>query len=108
MAAVVGQIGMWLGIALMLALDLFMVILLAPTPYLIVDQDKGVMEAFSDSAAAMKGKVLVTLALMLVVTLACAAVNAITFSLGNLLTLPFLMLFWAVVYAKATGQKTAY
>jgi hypothetical protein len=62
----------------------------------------------SDSAAAMKDKLPVTFGLFITVTFGLVLTLVVTLGLGMLLAMPFMMVFLAALYAKATGQKTAY
>jgi len=98
----------FLGQLLGLALNVLINILLLLTPYLIVDQDRGVLDAISESASVMKGNILVTLGLLLTVALGLVAFVLVTLGLGLLLAGPFLLVLLAVIYARATGQRTAF
>jgi hypothetical protein len=100
----VALIGQLLGFAL----NILVSILLLLTPYLIVDQDRGVFDAISESASAMKGNILVTLGLLLTVALGLVAFVLVTVGLGLLLAGPFMLVLLAVIYARATGQRTAF
>ena len=100
----VALIGQLLGFAL----NILVSILLLLTPYLIVDQDRGVFDAISESASVMKGNILVTLGLVLTVALGLVAFVLVTLGLGLLLAGPFMLVLLAVIYARATGQRTAF
>jgi phage FluMu protein Com len=91
-----------------IALNVLINILLLLTPYLIVDQDRGVLDAISESASVMKGNILVTLGLLLTVALGLVAFVLVTLGLGLLLAGPFMLVLLAVIYARATGQRTAF
>ncbi|MCU0982964.1 MAG: hypothetical protein MUF25_27700 [Pirellulaceae bacterium] len=95
----------FLGQLLGFALNVLVNILLLLTPYLIVDQDRGVLDAISESASVMKGNILVTLGLLLTVALGLVAFVLVTLGLGLLLAGPFLLVLLAVIYARATGQQ---
>jgi hypothetical protein len=103
-SSAVAMIGQLLGIALNVLIN----ILLLLTPYLIVDQDRGVFDAISESASVMKGNILVTLGLVLTVALGLVAFVLVTLGLGLLLAGPFMLVLLAVIYARATGQRTAF
>lgn len=100
----VAFIGQLLGFVLNVVVN----ILLLLTPYLIVDQDRGVLDAISESASAMKDKILVTLGLLLTVALGLLVFVLVTLGLGLLLAGPFMLVLIAAIYARATGQRTAF
>jgi hypothetical protein len=93
---------------MMLAVNLLVAILLLNMQFLIVDQDRGILDALSESASSMKDKIPVTIALFLTVGLGLIAFIGITLGIGLLLAFPFLWVFFATIYAKATGVRTAY
>jgi MFS family permease len=98
------------GIAYFLSfcLNMLVAILLLNTQFLIVDQEQGVFSAISESVNSMKDKIPVTVALFLTVLVGLVAFLVVTLGLGILLAFPFLWVFIATIYAKATGQKTPF
>jgi hypothetical protein len=99
--AVVGQILGWL-------VNLVVSLLLLPAPYMVVDGKENVISAFGESARAMSGRMLTALGAFLVVVIGLIVFVALTLGVGVLLASPFFLLFLAIVYLKATDQRTAY
>jgi MFS family permease len=99
-----------IGIAYFLSfcVNILLAILLLNTQFLIVDQEQGVFSAISESVNSMKDKIPVTVALFLTVSVGLVVFLVITLGLGILLAFPFLWVFLATIYAKATGQKTSF
>jgi predicted RNA-binding Zn-ribbon protein involved in translation (DUF1610 family) len=93
---------------LTVGLNVLVSILLLNTQFLIIDQQRGILDAISESASSMKDKIPVTIALFLTVGLGLLAFIGITLGIGILLAFPFLWVFFATVYAKATGVRTTY
>jgi hypothetical protein len=104
------QSPIFVGILYLLSVCINLVInvLLMNTQFLIVDQEQGVFEAISESVNSMKDKIPVTIALLLTVSIGLVASVVITLGVGILLAIPFLWVFLATIYAKATGQRTAF
>jgi len=104
------QSPVFVGISYLLSMciNLLVTILLMNTQFLIVDQEQGVFAAISESVNSMKDKIPVTIALLLTVSAALVVFVVITLGLGILLAFPFFWVFLAAIYAKATGQRTAF
>jgi len=99
--ALVGQI-------LSLVLNFLITILLLVVPHLIVDQDRGALDAISESASVMKGNILVTIGVLLTAIVGVILFVVVTLGLGLLLAGPFMLILLAAIYARATGQRTAF
>jgi len=97
-----------LGQLLSAVVNLVVTFLLLLVPFLIVDKDMGVLDAISESASTMKDKLPVTFALFITTGLGMVLFVLLTCGVGMLLALPFMLLFVATLYVKATGQRTAY
>jgi len=93
---------------IVVGINVLVAILLLNMQFLIVDQQRGILDAISESASSMKDKIPVTIALFLTVGLGLIAFIGITLGIGLLLAFPFLWVFFATIYAKATGVRTAY
>lgn len=98
----------FVGQLLSLAMNLLITILLLLVPYLIVDQDRGVLDAISESASVMKGNILVTVGVLLTAIVGMILFVVVTLGLGLLLAGPFMLVLMAAIYARATGQRTAF
>jgi DNA-directed RNA polymerase subunit RPC12/RpoP len=94
--------------AIVLGINFLVAILLLNMQFLIIDQQRGILDAISESASSMKDKIPVTIALFLTVGLGLLAFIGITLGIGVLLAFPFLWVFFATIYAKATGVRTTY
>ena len=98
----------FVGQLLSLAMNFLITILLLLVPYLIVDQDRGVLDAISESASVMKGNILVTVGVLLTAIVGMILFVVVTLGLGLLLAGPFMLVLMAAIYARATGQRTAF
>ena len=88
--------------------NLLVILLLLPAPFLIVDRGANVIDAIGDSVRQMSSNILIAFGAILVVWLGTTVVTLVTMGVGVLLTIPFMLVFLAVIYLKASGQRTAY
>ncbi len=105
-ASILAGIAITIGLFLLIVPGIFLMLMLWPFYWLILDRNVGVFDSFQLAMRFTQGNK-ATVFLIGIVALAMILISAIPCFLGWLFTLPFLGLMWAVVYLTMTGQPTA-
>lgn len=105
-ASILAGIAIMIGLVLLIVPGIFLMLMLWPFYWLILDRNVGVFDSFQLAMRITEGNK-ATVFLIAIVAMAMIFVTAIPCFLGWLFTFPFLGLLWAVMYLAMTGQPTA-
>lgn len=105
-ASILAGIAFMIGLVLLLVPGIFLMLMLWPFYWLILDRNVGVFDSFQLAMRFTEGNK-ATVFVIAIVSFGLLLVSAIPCGIGLLVTFPFFTLMWAVMYLTMTGQPTA-
>ncbi len=105
-ASILAGIAFTIGTLLLIVPGIFLMLMLWPFYWIILDRNVGVFDSFQLAMRFTEGNK-ATVFLIAIASFALILVSAIPCGIGLLFTAPFFTLMWSVMYLAMTGQPTA-
>ena len=106
LANILVQILVNIGMFLLVVPGIILALMFSQFHFLIIDRRVGVIDSLSLSNQITKGNKLTLLLIYLVAGIGMGLFCTVTFGLGYLVALPFMVLLGCVIYLTMTGQPT--